>query len=263
MFVDSHAHLDGPEYDADRDEVLERARGFGVRAFLTVGTGEPHGENFARARRLAEAHPDVYFAVGVHPHDARHYDEAAGELIRSHLTSGPKAVGLGEIGLDYHYDHSPREIQRDAFVRQLNLARELRLPVIIHSREADEETVKILADHWTEPPRPGLMHCFGGGVSMAEQLLARGFYFSFAGNVTFKKAETLREAARLIPLDRLLIETDCPYLSPVPLRGKRNEPAHVVHTARFLAELKGLSLAELAQATTRNFAQLFHLNISC
>lgn len=261
MLVDSHAHIDGPEYDADRAEVLARAREAGIGAILTIGTGDPHGDGFERARNLAEAEADVYFAVGVHPHDARLYDDSGRQQIRSLLSSSQKAIGLGEIGLDYYYDHSPREVQREVFINQLQLARQLSLPVIIHSREADEETVGLLKEFWREPPRPGLMHCFGGSVEMAAQLLEADFYFSFAGNVTFKKAEALRDAARLIPLDRLLVETDCPYLSPVPVRGRRNEPAFVAHTANFLAELKGVLPEELAAATTANFSRLFGLSI--
>lgn len=257
MFVDSHAHIDGEEFAAELEEVLARARAAGVRAILTVGTGDPHAPAFARAGDVAAAHEEVYAAFGVHPHDARLYDESAEERLRWLLSGGPKVVALGEIGLDYYYDHSPRDVQRRVLIRQLELARELRLPVIIHSREADDETIAILREHWADPPRPGVMHCFGGSPGMAGELLAEGFFISFAGNVTFKKAENLREAARLVPLDRLLIETDCPYLAPVPVRGRRNEPAYVVHTAHFLAALKDVTPAELGRATAENFSRAF------
>ena len=261
MFVDSHAHIDGEEFDADRDEVVERARAAGVAAILNVGTGDPHSGSLERAVRVAERYENVFAAAGVHPHDARLFDDAVGERLRELLAGSPRAVAWGEIGLDYHYDHSPRDVQREVFGRQLRLAREMRLPVIIHSREADEDTVEILAREWAGAERAGVMHCFGGGRWMAERALALGFYISFAGNVTFKKAEPLREVARLVPPDRLLVETDCPYLAPVPHRGRRNEPAYAADTARFLAELRGTSTAELGRATSENFSRLFGVEL--
>jgi TatD DNase family protein len=262
MFVDSHAHIDGEEFDADRDEVVERARAAGVRAILNVGTGDPHGGNFERALAVAEKYEGVYAAAGVHPHDARLYDDAAERRLLNVIGSSMRVVALGEIGLDYHYDNSPRDAQREVFARQLRLAMKESLPVIIHSREADEETVEILRDVYAGAARGGVMHCFGGGPKMAEDVLALGFHVSFAGNVTFKKAEALREAARMIPFERLLVETDCPYLSPVPFRGRRNEPAHVVETARFLAELRGVEAEELGRVTSENFARLFGVELS-
>jgi TatD DNase family protein len=257
MFVDSHAHIDGEEFDADRDEVVARAREAGVRAILNVGTGDPHGDNFKRALTAAETYEDVYFAVGVHPHDARLYDDAAEHYVADLLQGNTRAVALGEIGLDYHYDNSPREVQREVFTRQLRLAKSLALPVIIHSRDADEETLEILRAEYAETVRGGVMHCFGGGPALAEGALDLGFYISFAGNVTFKKADALREVALTVPLDRLLVETDCPYLAPVPHRGRRNEPAYVVETARFLAELRGAGHEELGRQTSENFSRLF------
>ncbi len=262
MFVDSHAHIDGEEFDADRDEVVARARAAGVRAMLNVGTGDPHGGNFERAVAVAEKYEGIYAAVGVHPHDAKLFDEAAERLLLRLLESGGRVVALGEIGLDFHYDHSPRDVQREVFRRQLRLARELRKPVVIHSREADEETVEILREEWSGAGLGCVMHCFGGSVWMAERVVEMGFYVSFAGNVTFKKAEALRDAARGVPPGRLLIETDCPFLSPVPFRGRRNEPAHVVETARFLAELRGVSHEELGRVTSENFFRLFGLEQS-
>ncbi|MCA1630254.1 MAG: TatD family hydrolase [Acidobacteria bacterium] len=257
MFIDSHAHIDGEEFDADRDEVLARARGAGVDRILNVGTGDPHGGSLERAVELAERCEDVYAAVGVHPHDARLFDEAAAERVRGIVRGSERVVAWGEIGLDYHYDNSPREAQREVFRAQLRMAREESLPVIIHSREADEDTVAILEDEWRGSARAGVLHCFGGGLWMAERALALGFYVSFAGTVTFKKAVPLREIARRVPLERLLIETDCPFLAPVPLRGRRNEPAFVVETARFLASLRGEVLEDFARATSSNFARLF------
>ena len=262
MFVDSHAHIDGEEFDADRSEVVARARAAGVRAILNVGTGDPHSGSLERAVAVADEYEEVYAAVGVHPHDAKLYDETAESRLVGLVERGGKVVAWGEIGLDYHYDHSPREVQREVFARQLTLARTFKLPVIIHSREADEEIVEVLREAYEGAPRGGVMHCFGGGPALAEAALDLGFYISFAGNVTFKKAEPLREVARLVPLERLLVETDCPYLAPVPLRGRRNEPAFVVETARFLAELRGVGPAELGRLTSANFSRLFRVGLA-
>lgn len=259
MFVDSHAHIDGEEYDADRDEVIARAREAGVRAILNVGTGDPHSGTLERAVRVAEQYEGVYAAVGVHPHDARLFDEAAEGRLSEIVRRSERVIAWGEIGLDYHYDHSPREVQREVFARQLRLARALRLPVIIHSREADDETVAILRDEWSGSEAGGVMHCFGGSTAMARSVLELGFTISFAGNVTFKKAENLREAARIVPLDRLFIETDCPYLTPVPFRGKRNEPARVLEVARCLADLHSLEVEEIGRITAENFFRFFNL----
>jgi TatD DNase family protein len=261
MFVDSHAHIDGEEFDADRDEVVERARAAGVRAILNVGTGDPRSGSLERAVAFAEKYEGVYAAAGVHPHDARLYDEEAERRLPLVLRGSGRIVALGEIGLDYHYDNSPREVQREVFGRQLRLAKAEGLPVIIHSREADDETVEILRAEMARAPRGGIMHCFGGSVRMAEAVLELGFMISFAGNVTFKKADELREVARVVPLERLLVETDCPYLAPVPFRGRRNEPAHVVETARFLAELRGVGHGEFGRITSENFARFFRLEL--
>ncbi len=259
-FVDSHAHIDGPEFDADRDEVVERARAAGVVAILNVGTGDPHSGSLERAVKVAERYEGVYAAVGVHPHDAKLFDDAAAERITGLIKQSQRVIAYGEIGLDFHYDHSPREVQREIFIEQLRLARELSLPVIIHSRAADDETVEILSSEWANNPRGGIMHCFGGTPQMAASVLELGFYVSFAGNVTFKKAENLREAARVVPLERLLVETDCPFLTPVPFRGRRNEPARVVEVARCLAELYGIEVEEVGRVTTENFMRFFGLN---
>ena len=262
VFVDSHAHIDGEEFDADRDETIARAREAGVRAILNVGTGDPHGGNLERAVAVAEKYEGVYAAVGVHPHDARLYDEEAERRLLSIVRRGPPVVALGEIGLDFHYDNSPRDIQCEVFARQLRLARTEGLPVVIHSREADDETVAILRKEYSGAQRGGIMHCFGGGLPMAEDVLKLGFMISFAGNVTFKKAENLREVARAVPPERLLVETDCPFLAPVPFRGRRNEPAYVVETARFLAELRGVGHEELGRVTSENFARFFGLDLT-
>lgn len=261
MFIDSHAHIDGPEFDADRDDVIQRARDAGVSAILNVGTGDPHSGVMERAVELAEANPDVYAAIGTHPHDARLFDERAEERIWKLATGSSKVIAWGEIGLDFHYDNSPREVQIDVFQWQLRLARELSLPVIIHTREAESETAEILQSHWADSKLPGIMHCFSGSAALAEKAMELGFSISFSGIVTFKKAEELRSIAKQVPLDRLLIETDCPYLTPIPFRGKRNEPAYVVEVARCLADLHGLELAEIAKVTTSNFNRMFKLTL--
>jgi TatD DNase family protein len=257
MFIDSHCHIDGPEYDADREEVVARARAAGVNTMLVVGTGDPHTDAFDRAVDLAEKQEGIYAAVGVHPHDAKLFDDAAEGRLLALAQQSKQVIAWGEIGLDYHYDHSPRDVQRDVFRRQLRLARKLNLPVVIHSREADEDTITILREELTDYERGGVLHCFGGSLAMARDAIKMGFFISFAGNLTFKKAEDLRDVARQLPLDRLLIETDCPYLTPVPFRGRRNEPAHVIETARCLAGIHGVEVEEIARITSDNFVKLF------
>jgi len=262
IFVDSHCHIDGEAFDADRDETVARARAAGVRAMLNIGTGSPRGDDFVKAVRAAERYENVFASVGVHPHDAKEYDDKAENHLIELVKSSEKVIAWGEIGLDFYYDHSPREVQRKVFRRQIQAARALDLPIIIHSRDADDETVEILREETVYPEfRGGIMHCFGGTPEMAKSLMEIGFLISFAGNVTFKKADNLREAARAVPLDKLLIETDCPFLTPVPFRGKRNEPGFVVHTAQFLAEFYGVELETLAKRTTENFINFFRLRL--
>ena len=258
MFIDSHAHIDGSEYDGDREAVIKRARDAGVRAILTVGTGDPHSGSLEQAIELAEQHSDIYAAVGTHPHDARLFDDRAQQRIEA-LAKSSRVIAWGEIGLDYHYDNSPRDIQRQVFSRQLQLAREAGLPVIVHTREAEDDTIEILQAEWTRSGLPGIMHCFSGSLNLAEKAMGLGFLISFAGVLTFKKADDLRAVARQVPLDRLLIETDCPYLTPVPYRGQRNEPAHVVEVARSLATIHGKESEEIGQITSHNFNRLFGL----
>jgi TatD DNase family protein len=260
IFVDSHCHIDGKEFDADRDEIVKRANDAGVKFMLTVGTGEPESGSFERAVEVAEKYENVFASIGVHPHDAKTFDETAETRLIRLAKEKKKIIAWGEIGLDFYYDHSPREIQEKVFRRQIQIARELDLPIIIHSRDADDETVKILTEECLYKNfRGGIMHCFGGTAQMAESLMQIGFLISFAGNVTFKKAENLRDAARVVPLEKLLIETDCPYLAPIPMRGKRNEPAFVVHTAEFLARFYGIELETLANQTTKNFLEFFKI----
>jgi len=285
MLIDSHCHIDGEAFDADRDDVIQRAHDAGVVAMLNVGTGDPHSNDFRKAVSVAEKYENVFASVGVHPHDAKLYDDKAEEHLID-LARSKKVVAWGEIGLDYYYDHSPRDVQREVFRRQIRVAKDLNLPVIIHSRDANEDTVAILAEEFTiidsgtktdvktevsgitdnwqlnTDNWPGVMHCFGGTPEMAKELMDLGFFISFAGNVTFKKAEELREAARVVPIDKLLVETDCPFLTPVPFRGKRNEPAFVVHTAAFLAAFFGVSLDLVAEQTSRNFQKLFGLSLA-
>ena len=257
MFVDSHAHIDGPEFDADREDVIQRAHAAGVSAILNVGTGDPHSGAFERAVELGRNHEAIYTAIGTHPHDARLYDEAAEEKTRALIESGERVVAWGEIGLDFHYDNSPRDVQVAVFKRQLHAARDCQLPVIIHTREAEAETIDILKTDYADGP--GVFHCFSGSSDLARRAVELGFMISFSGIVTFKKAEELRQTARQVPLGQLLIETDCPFLAPVPHRGKRNEPAYVVEVARCLADLHGFELEELGRITTENFMRFFSL----
>jgi TatD DNase family protein len=262
IFIDSHCHIDGEQFDEDRDAVVQRAVDAGVKFMLNVGTGNPFDGEIDKAVAVAEQFENVFASVGVHPHDAKLYDDAAENHLIELVKSSEKVIAWGEIGLDYHYEHSPRDVQVDVFRRQIRTARDLKLPVIIHSREANDETIEILREECAGADFPGgIMHCFGGTPEMAKDLLDIGFLISFAGNVTFKKAENLRDAARVVPLERLLIETDCPFLTPVPFRGKRNEPAFVAHTAQFLADLYEIELETLAMRTTRNFVEFFRLDI--
>jgi len=258
--VDSHAHIGGEEYDADRDEVIERAHAAGVHTILNIGSGEPASGVFERAIDVATRYENVYAAIGVHPHDAQLFDEKVAQQIGGLIRGSSRIVALGEIGLDYHYDHSPRDVQREVFAKQLRMARALVLPVVVHSREADAETIEILRAEWQGSVRGGVMHCFGGSAQMAADAIELGLMVSFAGNVTFKNAESLRDVARHIPLERMLIETDCPYLTPVPFRGRRNEPARVVEVARQLAQLKNLPVEEIGRTTASNFLHLFGLS---
>ena len=251
--VDSHCHLDGKAFDADREAAIERARAAGVDVLVAVGSGDGPPDLEAGIR-LAEAYPFIYATVGVHPHDAaKATAETWTELLA--LAAHPKCVAVGEIGLDYHYDFSPRAVQRAAFEQQLEAARASAKPVVIHTRKAWDDTLAILGEHW-DGRRGGIFHCFSGGPAEAAQVLELGFHVSFSGIVTFPKATEMQEAARMVPAERLLVETDAPYLAPIPYRGKRNEPAYVVETARRLAELRGVPFDELCATTTANWRRL-------
>lgn len=256
MFVDSHSHIEENRFDADRDAVIQRALDAGVDAIVDIGNGDVAADSHSAAFRLAEAHDFIYTTVGVHPHEARLFDrELEARLVD--LAQHPKVIAWGEIGLDYYYDNSPREAQRHAFRAQLALARERRLPAVIHTRDAESDTVAILKEEWAGSELPGIIHCFTGTTRFAEQAVAMGFYISFSGVVTFKKASDLRATARQLPIERLLIETDSPFLAPEPYRGRRNEPAYVVETARRIAELRGLSVEEIGSITSSNFKRAF------
>jgi len=252
MLIDSHAHLDDSRFEPDRDAVLQRAWDAGIRKILTIGNGSGP-DHMACGIPIAETHDWIYTSVGVHPHDAvkvedRHY------ALMEELSKHPTVVAIGETGLDYYYHNSPRDTQREVFRTQLALAKKLNLPVIIHTREADLDTEEILRQ---EAPSRGVIHCFTSGEKLAEFALGIGFFISFSGIVTFPNARPLAAIARRVPFEKILVETDCPYLAPAPHRGKRNEPSFVVDTARFVAELRGIPLADLAAQTSGNFDRLF------
>jgi TatD DNase family protein len=256
--IDSHCHLADEAFASDVDEVIARARAAGVeRALVVLAAGD--AREGAQAETIARLWPDVRFAVGVHPHQAHACaaePERAAHLIRQQLAATPGARAVGEIGLDYHYDFSPRDVQREVFRVQIRLARELSRPIVIHTREADEDTLAILEAEGGGRV-PGVLHCFTGGPALARAGLDLGLYVSLAGIVTFPKAAGLRDTVRGVPLDRLLTETDSPYLAPVPHRGRRNEPAHVSHVVAALAELFGIPVDELDRRTAANFHTLF------
>jgi TatD DNase family protein len=263
MFVDSHAHLDGERFDPDRDEVLARARESGIETILAIGIGTGPG-SLDCAIQLAAHHDFIYATVGIHPHEAKLAGDADFVELEQ-LARRPKVIAWGEIGLDYYYDHSPREVQEQVFLKQLDLARAAKLPVIIHCRPSEgtenawEDCLSLLQDHWSSSGLGGILHCFTGTSIHANRGLDMGFMISFAGNVTFPKAQQIRDAAKEVPLDRILIETDSPFLAPVPHRGKRNEPAFVTQVARQLGEIRNLSTEEIGFQTTENFYRFFGL----
>lgn len=256
--IDSHCHLDDERFAEDREAVIQRALEAGVSHMMSIGTGDGPPD-YEVAIRIAEKYECVYATVGVHPHAAKQFDNESPARLAD-LLKHPKVLGLGEIGLDYHYDFAPRDVQHRAFLDQIEVAKSAGKPIIIHTREAWADTFELLEKHWAPAGLPGIMHCFSGGVVEAERCLAMGFYLSFSGVVTYPKAIELHAAARMAPADRILVETDAPYLAPVPFRGKRNESAYVVRTAERLAELRGVSVQTVAQQTTENFRVLFQLN---
>ena len=250
MLIDTHTHIHGTEFDSDRDLALTRARSAGVEACVAVGTDV---EDSRRAIELAGKHSDVVAAVGVHPHEAKTIDDAAYQALDG-LAQEPRVVAYGEIGLDYYYEHSPREAQRGHFTGQIAIASRYKLPLIIHTRDAWDDTFAILE---TQPHVGGVFHCFTGSLAHAQRAIGCGFFISFSGIVTFAKSHELQEVARRIALDRVLIETDCPFLAPVPYRGRRNEPAYVTEVAKKIAELRGISVEEVARRTTENARRCF------
>jgi TatD DNase family protein len=255
MLIDSHAHLEMKEFDHDREKVIERARQAGIGFVITVGT------NLAlslKAVELAQKHENIYATVGIHPHDVVNTDNKTFDALLE-LAHRKKVVAYGEIGLDFFRNISPQGKQLDLFGRQLELANELKLPVIIHDRDAHEQTLKMVK---ASSIRCGVFHCFSGDYNMARQCIDLGFYVSVPGVVTFDKAKTIQDVVRHVPLSSILLETDAPYLAPIPHRGKRNEPSFIIHTAKKVAELKGVSLEEVADATTKNAKSLFHIEAS-
>jgi TatD DNase family protein len=254
MLVDSHCHLDFPQFDEDREAVLDRAEQAGVRALLAIGVGKGPPDLEAGIR-MAALRPWVYATIGVHPHEAKLADDASFQRLEE-LSAHQRVLAVGEIGLDYHYDYSPRAAQHEVFVRQMELARRAGKPIVIHCREAWPDCLDLLRQHWRPHGLPGIFHCFSGDLAIAREGLDMGFYISFAGNVTFPKAQELRDICRELPMDRLLVETDAPYLAPVPFRGRRNEPAHVAEVARRLAEVRAIPPQAMAETTTANFFRL-------
>lgn len=254
MFVDSHCHLDFSEFAPELDAVVQRARAAGVARMVTIGT---RLSTFASVRAVAARFADVYCSVGVHPHEAEKEGADASPERLAQLAAQDKVVGIGETGLDFYYEHSPRDLQETAFRNHIAAARQTGLPVIVHTRDAEEATARVLREEMAKGAFTGLIHCFTSSAQLADIAIELGLYVSFSGIVTFKKSEDLRAVAARVPLDRLLIETDAPYLAPAPHRGKRNEPAFVVQTAKAIAEVRGIGAAELGEATSDNFFRLF------
>jgi TatD DNase family protein len=253
MLVDSHCHLDFPDFSNELDDVVARARAAGIARMVTIST---RVHRFAGVLAIAERFADVYCSVGTHPHYAHEELEITAADLVAH-TRHPKVVALGEAGLDYHYDNSPRDAQERGFRIHIAAARETGLPLVIHSREADADTARILEEETGQGAFPAVLHCFTGGADLARRAIALGLFISFTGILTFKNSTALRAIAAELPADRILVETDAPYLAPAPFRGKRNEPTYVVETAKVLAETRGVSFDEIAQQTSENFFRLF------
>jgi len=263
MFVDSHAHLDGKQFQADREQVIARAREAGVQTIVAIGNGDGPG-SMDCGIQLAAKYSFMYATVGIHPHEAQLATDAAFAELEQ-LAKKPKVIAWGEIGLDYFYDHSPRDAQQQVFIRQMELARAAKLPIVIHCRpsqnsdDAWQDCLNLIGNHWGSSGLGGILHCFTGTWDYAKRALDLGFMISFAGNITFPKAQQIRDSATQAPIERMLIETDCPYLAPLPHRGKRNEPAFVKETARQIGELRGMSTADVGHQTATNFYRFFSL----
>jgi TatD DNase family protein len=263
MFIDSHAHLEMEQFDTDREQMIARARESGIEKIVAIGSGTGPG-SLDCGIRLAEQYEFIYATIGIHPHEAKLATDADFQELEQ-LAKRPKVIAWGEIGLDYFYDHSPRELQQQVFLRQMESARTARLPIVIHCRPSDksenawDDCLHLLKQNWGSTGVGGILHCFTGSWPHARRALDLGFMISFAGNITFPKAQPIRDAAKEVPLDRILIETDSPFLAPVPYRGKRNEPAFVKEVARQLGEIRGLSTEETGLRTASNFYNFFKL----
>jgi TatD DNase family protein len=256
--IDSHAHIDDERFAQDREEMLERARAAGMTALLAIGTG-PGAHKLDAAMPFAEAHEWIYTTVGIHPHEAK--DVTQGHLDElSRLARHPKVIAWGEIGLDYFYDHSPRDVQERVFRQQMELAAAAKLPIIIHCRDAWADCLRVIEEVWRPTGLGGILHCFTSTLEDATRAMDMGFLISFAGNSTYPKTQNLRDIAKVLPLENILIETDSPYLAPQPYRGKRNEPAYVAEVARTLASVRDLAAEEFAARTAENFRRFFHLS---
>ena len=255
MLVDSHCHLDFPDFDADRDDVVARAHAAGVMTMVTIST---RVAKFARLKEIASRYDNIWCSIGTHPHNAAEEPDVTAEQLAEIAAREPRVVAIGEAGLDYHYDNSPREAQREGFLRHIAAARMTQLPLVIHARDADDDIATILEDEAGKGAFPFVLHCFSSGAGLARRGLALGGYVSFSGILTFKNSDAIRAVAAEVPMERLLVETDAPYLAPPPHRGRRNEPAYVIETAKVLASLKNVDEAALAAATTDNFHRLFN-----
>jgi TatD DNase family protein len=266
MFVDSHAHLEMEPFDSDREQMMARAREAGLEKIVAIGSGTGPG-SLDCGIRLAERHDFLYATIGIHPHEAKLATDTDFRELET-LSRRPKVIAWGEIGLDYFYDHSPRELQQEVFLKQMELARAAQLPIVIHCRPSDQsqnawdDCLQLMEQHWRASGLGGILHCFTGSWAHARRALELGFMISFAGNLTFPKAQPIRDAAKEVPLDRILIETDSPFLAPVPHRGRRNEPAFVREVARQLGEIRGLSTEEAGRRTALNFYNFFKLTES-
>lgn len=251
--IDSHCHLDFPDFGEELDDVVARAGRAGITHMVTIST---HLSRFERVRAVAERFPNVFCSVGIHPHEAGTEVEVSADQLVA-LAEHPKVVGIGETGLDFYYEHSPRDVQERQFRTHIEAARRTGLPLIVHTRDADTDTIRIMEEEHEKGAFPGLIHCFSASRELAERMVDLGLYISFSGIVTFKKADELRDVAKILPEGRILVETDSPYLAPVPRRGKRNEPAFTAFTAACIADVRGVSAAEIARTTTANFKRLF------
>jgi TatD DNase family protein len=254
MLFDSHAHLDDERFDDDREKVINSLKENGVDLIVDPGADI---SSSVQAVNLSKEYENIYAAVGVHPHSAKDMNEDTLKILKA-LSKNDKVVAIGEIGLDYHYDNSPRDVQKKWFKEQIKLAKELNLPIIIHTREAQKDTFDIVKEEYDENLR-GVLHCYSGSLEMAREYLDMGFYISFAGPITFKNSKVPKQVAKEVPLDKLLVETDCPYLTPEPHRGKRNEPLYVRYVASTIAELKGITFEEVARRTKENAIRFFEI----